>query len=323
MMTPSQLADEMNRRGYRVSVRQLRDWRGKRLLPPLTTRGMGRGLGRQSYWEDHGILNRAITVYELLAKRERFPDAHYLRLWFAGYPADYDVIREAWLASLRCTERAWLHGASDLDGIEDALAPISAQIGRKISLDTGLPYEETQALVLEALNAVFSPAADFDIAECTELVDTANAWLSQPSAPHAGSSPITGEMLRTALAFLRANISLESMNRVISAATDAELENAHRRWRALHQVIELLASTTFHGEISAEVSRTGRQLSAMLSCPGMFALLCLGRNGMGQLVDARLNEAEQQIRIKFFPSSGDQSGRGLHVGLSVQRTQVD
>jgi len=138
MMTPSQLVDEMNRRGYDVSERRLRDWRDKGLLPALTTREKGRGLGRQFCWEDREILNRAITVYELLAKRERFPNAHYLELWFTGYAADYDVVRKTWLSSLRSTEQAWLNGASGSDGIEDALAPSSALIGRKISVEEGL-----------------------------------------------------------------------------------------------------------------------------------------------------------------------------------------
>ena len=302
-MTPAQLADELDRRGYSVSVRQLRDWRGKRLLPALTTHGMGRGLGRQSYWEDGGILDRAVTVYELLAKRERFPDAHYLEMWFAGYFADYAAVRKAWLSLFRYTERAWLHDASDPDGIEDALSPISAQIGRKVSSDTGLPYEELQALALEIFNAIFSPSGGLNVVECKELIDTANAWFNRVSAPHLDPSHITGRMLQTALDFVHTNLSFDSIRCVVSTATDAELENAHRRWRSLRQIIGLLASRAYHGEISAELSRTGRQLSVILGGPSIFALLCLERNRIGPLVDSRLAQAEQDLRTGIIMGS--------------------
>ena len=259
-------------------------------------------VGRQFYWEDQEILNRTITVYELLTKREQFPNAHYLELWFAGYAADCDVVQKTWLSLLLSTEQAWLNGASDADGIEDALAPISVFIGRKLSSDAGLPYEETQALVLEILNSIFSPVVGFDVASCTELIHTANTWLHYASAPHLEPFSITGEILQKALDFVRAYLSIESMHREILGATDAELENAHRRWRILHHVIGLLAPRTCHGEIDTELARIGRRLSVVLGCPCIFALLWLGRNRMGPLVDSRLNEAGQEIQNHILKS---------------------
>jgi hypothetical protein len=213
-------------------------------------------------------------------------------MWFAGYPADYNRIRKAWLASLHWIERVWLHGASDSERIEDALAPISEKIGRKVSREIGTPYEETQAVALEVLNVFFSFIVDSETSESPELVATANALLNRSSSPKLSSDAIDGKMLKNALAFIGAHISLSSCRHIISTATDADLNDAHRRWRGLRRVISLWTSKACQGGIPEDIAHTGRQLSVLFGGPCILFLIYLDRRGMGSLFDSKLTEAE-------------------------------
>jgi hypothetical protein len=294
-MTPRQLADEMTSRGYPVTLRQLRDWRERKLLPALTQHGMGRGLGKQCYWEDPGIVERAITVYELLERRERFPGAHYLEMWFAGYPADCNAIRKLLLTELDWTKRDLLDGASDRDEIENALGTISAQMARKMVRNMGTPYANTQALVFEMLNAFVASVLDPEIDAATELVATANAWLSRSRGSQSPSFSINGENLKAVLKRIARYISLDSQSDRISSATDADLDEAHRRWQAVRRVIGLLAVKHYRGEVSEDIAYTGRQFSVVFGWLCIQGLIYLAKRGMGSLVDSKLFEAVNYV----------------------------
>jgi hypothetical protein len=328
MMTPRQVADDLNRIGYAVSVRQLRDWRGKGLLPALATHGRGRGKGRLAYWEDPRIVQRAITVYELLGERERFPDSHYLEIWFAGYEVKMEKVRKAWLSSLARTQSEWLKGASSTEECEDALGDLSHRLakgspGETWAKDSGLDWKRLEPLLLEVLNACLNPHLDIEIAVDEQVADTARAVVYRQGRHPEGPELVTESELEKWLYFIHTNLSIGAMRRLISAATTDELSVAHRRWGTALDVARLLSTKANCGEISADLRKMGIQFAVHFGGLCLFGLLSLGRNGLGPLVDARLNEAEQMIRTNVIPPSGDRSVRRLAAGLSVQRTRFD
>jgi hypothetical protein len=309
-MTPSQLAHEMNRRGYPVSARQLRDWRGKGLLPALATRGRGRGLGRRSYWDDPRIVHRAITVYELLGKRAQFPDAHYLEIWFAGYEVDVEKARKVWLSSLARTKSEWLKDASSEEECEDALGDLSSRLAKGLPgqawvRDADLDWKRLEPLLSELLNAYLNPHPDIEIAIDERVADTARAVMYRKGKHLKESDLLTESELEKWIAFIHANFSIGSMGRLISGATNDELRVAHLRWQSLLEVVRLFSSNANGGETPEDMGKIGRQLSVHLGGLLLFGLIWLGRNGMGPFVDARLKDVEQDIRTKVIPGCRD------------------
>src|SRR5580692_10518540 len=110
MLTQAQLVVDLQDRGYHVTARQLKDWRAKGLLPPLTGRGRGRGLGVGRHWQDgERVLSQGIAVRDLLNRKERVHWV-FLGLWFAGYEVDMVKVQKVWLSSLAHTESEWLKG---------------------------------------------------------------------------------------------------------------------------------------------------------------------------------------------------------------------
>jgi hypothetical protein len=219
-------------------------------------------------------------------------------MWFAGYRTDCEVIRKTWLASLDCTKRAMLGGASDRDGIYDALAPVSELFGKKCSLETGAPYEDTQALASGVLNAFVASVANSD--NPAELVGAANALLNSNSSASRWGCSISGEELRAVLEFIAAEISLDSQARLISTATDTDLDEAHRRWRDVRRVISSIASEKCQGNHSEDLTRI---LSVLFGGECILFLIWLEKRGMGSLIDAKLLEAENYVRENRWPGS--------------------
>jgi hypothetical protein len=301
MMTPRQVVDELSRMGYSVSVRQLRDWRENGLLPALATHGRGRGLGRRSYWDDPRIVRRAITVYELLGKRERLPDAHVLEIWFAGYEVDVEKVRKVWLSSLARTEREWLKDAASKEECEDTLGDLSLRLvkgllGQEWARDGDLDWTRLESLLFEVLNVCVNPHPDIEIAIDEGVADTARAIVCRNDKHLEGSGLPTESELEKGLDFIHANLSTKAMRRLISAATNDELCVAHRRWRFALELVGLLSTKANGGEIPEALGEMGRRSAVCFGSLCLFGLLSLGRNGMGQIVDTRLTTAQQEIR---------------------------
>jgi hypothetical protein len=293
MMTPDELVKELKDRGYPVTLRQLRDWREKGLLPRLKARGRGQGLGKVFYWADQGIVEHTVAVYEITKRRSRFKNAHRLELWFLGYPDDLDLVREAYLASLDFFEHAWTRGKSNADDVEDELARIASQAGRKMASETGWRDEQIDDLVRAVLRTVFSPSWRFDIAEIEEPL---GQWLSQLSRRDVELPKITAGNLEVALQWLRGSLSISSVRRAIEGATYSELETAHKRWRTVRGSVQLLAERC-EGQASEEFFHMGRQLSLMFGGLCICVLLWMGKRGLGRMIDANLDALASGILL--------------------------
>lgn len=297
MVTPKQLIAELGRRGYPVTDRKIRDWRDKGLLPPLERHGNGQGRGTRFCWNNEEVINQAIAAYELLSRRARTTDA-ILGLWFIGYPMEPKAIKPLWLARLKRTQNALLHGGFDREAADDKLSSLSAKLTHSLATQSGIVHRHLESLVTEFVSALLNPSYSISDDDIWELGSAASALLTtfvEDDARFVISNPL----LARALTFTRQNLSLDSALNLIASATNAELEIAHQRWRSVICLIALL-STPVHSEETAEM---GRQFAAIVGGLCTLALLHLGRNRKGHLVDFWINKFEQEIRSGKFDSS--------------------
>ena len=303
MTTPHQLRAALFESGYSVSERQLRDWRTEGLLPPLCVRGSGRGKGKSFYWDDPEILNRAKALCEVIRRRARFAHAHHLELWFAGYPVPTETTREAWIESLRRTEQSILHGASDADGIEDALSPLATLLSRAVETQIGIAAGKIHPLALEVVIALFARTPTFESLDDGSLATLANEWLSRAS-PRQSLSRISEETLTTGLTFIHRNMSLPRIRSVVSSASGHEFERAHIRWQRIQAVVKKLVEHIHQGRPSPALEAVGIRIAITFGSICMFALITADRADMGMAIDSeleRLLSAETVITAEQSP----------------------
>lgn len=298
MMTPDQLVLELKRYGYEVTCRRLRDWRDKGLLPPLIRRGRGRGSGAVHFWNDAAVLNQAITVCELLARRTRCEGA-LLGTWFAGYPIDVERARKAWLSSISRTKAGLFRGGSSKEKREDAVGELSGRLAKKLACDVNQNWKEVERLLSEILNAYFNPFYKIDIDEM--IANTARAALNLNAKSPEGLYSLNVEKLYSFLEFIRKSLSLDSMRYLISSATDNELRQAHLRWRYAIQIVKLASAKVNRIGNQSELEQPGMLLAATFGAPCIFALLYLEKAGKGPQVDYWLDRIESMVIYQALP----------------------
>ncbi len=292
MLTQQQVARELQRRGHKVSERTLRNWRRVGLLPSLTDRGRGRASGVERFWNDEKVIDQAIAVDEFLAKRARFESAR-LWLWFTGYEVDVEMARNDWLASLGRTGAEWLRNASSEEECEDALTDWATRLAKGLLRrawirDSGLGVESLESLLSEIFNACFNPVQTHEINVDKQIVDGVRAIISQKAKTAERLAMVSRGDLEKVLGFIRRNLSLSEMRRLIASATGKELHQAHLRWRTVVQIIKSFSAQANGGEIPVEWAQIGRRSAITFGGLCIFALLYLARGGKGSWIDSNL-----------------------------------
>jgi hypothetical protein len=295
MVSQTQLVAELQERGYDVTERQVRDWRVKGLLPRLNSRSRGRALGVLRYWEgDEIILSQAMAVCDLLDRNGRVKWVP-LGLWFAGFKVSLGMVRTLWLESLARTRKEWIGTALSKEECEDTIGGLCPRLAKGLSdqpwaRNAHLPWTRLEPLLVEVLNAFFNPHSDAEIAidkqvadrECSEFVGI----------------PATEKWLD----FIRRNFSLSAMREIIAGATDDDLAMAHNRWRSVRELFTLLCTNASRSPLSDDLRLLGRRVSFQFGGLCIFGLLLLHRNGNGQLLDSRLDEARTTVLSQFNES---------------------
>lgn len=296
MVSQAQLVAELEERGYHVTVRQLRDWRAKRLLPRLHRRSQGRGLGILRYWEDNEvILSQAMAICDLLQRNGRTKWVP-LGLWFAGFEVSVLTVRTLWLESLARTRNEWIGTTLTKEEFEDALGGLCLRLAKGLSNQSSaksadLHWRHLEPLLSEVLNVVFNPYLNVEIAIDEQLADTARALIYHNHSNQERSESISGAELEKWLDFILRDFSIKAMRESIALATDDDLAMAHNRWRSLRELLKLLSADVSGGTPSDELRLLGRRAAFQFGGLCIFGLLLLHRNGKGQLIDSCLEEA--------------------------------
>ncbi|SRR6266702_8738 len=307
MVSQTQLVAELQERGYHVTERQVRDWRAKGLLPPLNSRSQGRGLGVLRYWEGNEIiLSQAIAVCDLLDRNGRTKWVP-LGLWFAGFEVNLVTVRTLWLESLARTRKEWLGTALSKEDCEDALGGLCPRLAKGLSdqswvRNADLDWTRLEPLLFEVLNAFFNPCSDVEIAIDEQLADTARALMCHHRANRECSEFVSEPELEEWLDFMHRNFSICAMREIIAVTTDDDLKTAHDRWRSVLELFKLLSANASGGTLSDDLRQLGRRVAFQFGGLCIFGLLLLHRNGKGQLLDSRLEEARTTAVAQFTES---------------------
>lgn len=307
MVSQTQLVAELQERGYHVTERQVRDWRAKGLLPPLNSSSRGRGLGVLRYWEGkERILSQAIAVSDLLDRNGRTKWVP-LGLWFAGFEVNLGTVRTLWLESLARTRKEWLGTSLSKEECEDAIGGLCPHLAKGLSdqdwaRNAQLPWTRLEPLLFEVLNAFFNPHPDPEVAIDEQLADTVRALMLQNRADREHSEFVSRSELEEWLDFIRRNFSVSAMREIIAAATDDDLKMTHHRWRLMLELFKLLGANASGGVLSDNLHQLGRRAAFQFGGLCIFGLLLLHRNGKGQLLDSRLEEARTTILAQFADS---------------------
>lgn len=304
MVSQSQLVAELKERGYDVTERQVRDWRVKGLLPPLNSRSRGRALGVLRYWEsDEMVLSQAMTVSDLLDRNGRTKWVP-LGLWFAGFDVNLGNVRTLWLETLARTRREWLGTALSKEECEDAIGDLCPRLAKGLSdqpwaRNAHLPWARLEPLLVEVLNAFFNPHPDAEIAIDKQLADTARALMYHNRTDRECSEFVSESELGEWLDFIRRNVSVSAMRKIIAEATDDDLTVAHNRWLLVCELFKLLSANASGGTLSDDLREFGRRAAFQFGGLCIFCLVLLHRNGKDQLLDSRLEEARTAVLSQF------------------------
>lgn len=239
MITPDELVSELAGLGIPMTVRRLTDWREKGLLPPLTRKGLGRGLGTLNGWSEPDVREQAIACHCVLSRYAR-TEAALLDLWLCGYPVSHEAARSGFAAeiTLRIQRNRGL-AAKSYDGFTATIARWVTAIGRKLPFWKTQSAEPFRDLTAELLSLIYEPTGEFDAWDFAELVD--KAFPERLSAIQ--KSELEG-LAPTIRSFLISIISIQGRQALIQRSGDTEFSLAQRSIRGVKETLTKYISLT-------------------------------------------------------------------------------
>ena len=230
MLTLDTLCAEMATSGRHITRRGARDWWSKGLLPHPLRRGLGRGLGTETFWTDSRVLCQAQVTYDLLAQYAR-TDFALLSLWLLGFPIPLAAVRRIYDTLITRALRAVHERLNQLP--EDVLGGIANKAAILQAKNGSMPVSARQTLSdleLEVLRIVYGLDDEPELEELADLWREVAPYLN-PNASGgrefaSGNGPHDGIVI--VLKFVKDTASLPIQQRVMRSATDSELIRARR-----------------------------------------------------------------------------------------------
>ena len=216
--------------GRSLTLRQARDWWTKGLLPKPSRRGLGRGLGTESFWLDLRVLRQAQAAYDLLAHHAR-SDPTLLALWLLGFPIPLVAVRcvyGALIAKSLCVVHG--RGKEQPEDILGRMAHRAALLqARRASFSVDF-RQNFADLVLEVLEIVYGLQDHPELEEIEELwgkvAPYLNASINREDRSLGANQ--AGEGLEIIIKFIKDTASLPAQQRIMTTAKDYELMRARR-----------------------------------------------------------------------------------------------
>lgn len=230
MLTLDTLCAEMVASGRHITRRGARDWWSKGLLPQPSRRGLGRGLGTETFWTDSRVLCQAQAAYDLLSQYAR-SDFALLSLWLLGFPVPLATVRRIYGSLITLALQAVRGQAGQQP--EDILGEIASKTARVQTNRRAMPIDARQALsdlVLEVLEIVYGfedesePDALADLWGKVAPYLNANARRGHEFAD--GNGP--RDAIVMVLKFIKDAASLPAQQRAMYSAEDTEIVRARR-----------------------------------------------------------------------------------------------
>lgn len=230
MLTLESLCAEMVASGRHITRRGARDWWSKGLLPQPSRRGLGRGLGTETFWTDSRVLCQAQAAYDLLSQYAR-SDFALLSLWLLGFPVSLATVRRIYGSRITIALRAVRGQAGQQP--EDILGEIAHKTALLQAKQRGIPIDARQDLsdlALEILELFYGVEDELEPNMLADLWGSVEPYLNA----HArrgheladGHSPRDGIVMVVKL--IKDTASLPAQQHAMCSAADSELVRARR-----------------------------------------------------------------------------------------------
>jgi len=230
MPTLNTLCTEMAASGRHITRRGARDWWSKGLLPQPLRRGLGRGLGTETFWTDSRVLCQAQATYDLLACYAR-TDFALLSLWLLGFPIPLGAVRRIY--DVLITNALWAVHGRPRQPPEDVLGGMANKTAILQAKRGSMPVSVRQTLsdlMLEVLGIVYGLEGEPEFDMVADLWGEVAPYLN-PNADRGreftgGNDPHDGIII--ALKFIKNTATFPIQQRMMRAATDSEVTRARR-----------------------------------------------------------------------------------------------
>jgi hypothetical protein len=300
MLTPECLVSELEDRGYPCSKRQILDWISKGLLPELSERGKGQGLGKTYFWNNSTVIEQAVTVHIL--RSLKYPTTIVrTSIWLMGFPCDPENVRLGWLSrieKLQVQQTNEARKAEELRGspfsdFEDKASALSIPIAKHLSKTFRLNQAAMTLASLETYNFIFGDMLAFDT-ESLEHLMTVIAGATGFDAPN-----FSDRELGSILEFLR-SLGWNSAFSLAKRSTGDELEMARAQWLQLVALMKT-AFPALNGSLHG--LRVVDFLSVKFPGECLLPFLAFINRGKRREVSITLENASHFVRTHAIPQS--------------------
>lgn len=308
-ITEDDLIKALEERDIPVNKRVLTDWRRRYYLPSLRSQGRGQGKGRDYFWTDPDLMERAVLVDELLCDGFKGTELN-LVLWLFGYESPLPIVRNRLLAGIEKVERAMTGGNRSAGEIEDYISQYVYDYGRIVERinkkypELELPQPREPSEIERVMNLLANPGMNLDDLQSIEdypIAETpahAAKWQNNDLTP-ATATPSEGA--RSGWEWVRLHFALTELKASLASASDQELCQAGEDVRRL-----ITTAGRFFNKLPEVNSLRPQKNHAVYRLGSALILLDLSlrRGGFGPYIDAYLAQfCEKWEEIE--PSSGE------------------
>lgn len=308
-LTEQALIEVFDQKEIPISQRVLTDWRRKHYLPPLQSRGLGRGQGKIYFWTEADIIERAVLVDELLNIGFKGTRINMV-LWLLGYDMPLYLVRERLQTGIEKFERQMTGGNSSGGEVEDYISQfvfnyyrLAERLNRQfpdLQLPTNRRPEEMEMFMNLLSNSVYS-LYDTPFEEgARAALERSRSGAGEQSEGDGEVKPAkTEEELRLQWDFFRQYFSLTKLKTALLWAGDGELLKARADVSGIFKSLGELLS----GMPEAEALKPIRLHAAYTLGSVMILVdLSLRHSGLGLLIELGLTKlhehlAEQRRRL--------------------------
>lgn len=246
--TPIRVAEILQRAGYHVTPRQLRDWVDKGALPHPTPRGKGKGKGKKYIWQQRTIVKQAATVCELLDWHGRMRPVPYM-LWLLGYEMPLAVIREELLRLARGNIAQLLTGVNpeDYEQLADRLSTLAVQAHQRARRQGAARAAQEEMLEL-LLNLQHNPQYQPSETVLRSVVEEGSRNNQNRAVRVRETKELSAEQLvqvQGIFDFLQQHLSHARIVEALTTASDAELQAAGDELRRVLQLLDRVVAARF------------------------------------------------------------------------------
>lgn len=246
--TPARVVTLLQRAGYPVTQRQLRDWVNKGALPHPTPRGLGQGKGKVYCWPQRTIVKQAATVWRLLAWYGRMRPVPFM-LWLLGYEVSLAVVREELRQQVEVPADQLLEGVNpeDYEQLADRLSALAVQAYQQArrKREEQVVQEEVLELYLNLqLNPQYQPS-DTVLRAVVEVLNKNKRQQAAKVGETEEPSAAQLDQVQSLLDFLQQHLSHARIVEALSTVSDAELEQAREGFGRMLRLLERVVAFHF------------------------------------------------------------------------------